>query len=133
MNNPINLGPNIWGPHLWKTIHFVALGYPMNPIEEDKKNYKIFYESFKYTIPCIKCRNHYSQHLEKIPIDDQVLRDKYTLLNWTIDLHNTVNKLNNKKVYSYDEATDLIISNFQETKEEEKPSESAAGLASLFG
>ena len=35
---------NSWGEYLWHTIHFVALGYPNNPSDIDKKNYKNFFE-----------------------------------------------------------------------------------------
>ena len=40
-----NINPKIWGPYIWKTIHFVAHGYPEKPNYEDKKAYHDFYES----------------------------------------------------------------------------------------
>ena len=30
------LGPDVWGPHAWKFLHFVSLGYPDYPTNEDK-------------------------------------------------------------------------------------------------
>jgi hypothetical protein len=44
--------PEIWGPHGWKFMHYVALAYPAKPTEEDKKNYKIFFESIQNILPC---------------------------------------------------------------------------------
>ena len=38
-----SIKPNIWGPHGWKFLHYVSLGYPENPTPEDKINYKNFY------------------------------------------------------------------------------------------
>ena len=32
-------GPNVWGPYGWKFIHYVTLGYPNNPSNEDKLKY----------------------------------------------------------------------------------------------
>ena len=33
----MNMGPDIWGPHGWKFLHFVTLGYPEKPTENEKK------------------------------------------------------------------------------------------------
>ena len=41
MKNSIK--PSIWGPHGWKFLHYVSLGYPDSPSYEDKSNYKQFY------------------------------------------------------------------------------------------
>ena len=30
-----SIQPNYWGPHGWKFIHYVALGYPENPDLQD--------------------------------------------------------------------------------------------------
>ena len=35
-------GPDVWGPHVWKFIHFIALGYPTNPNQKIKKIINIF-------------------------------------------------------------------------------------------
>ena len=34
------IGPDSWGPHGWKFIHYVALNYPNNPNLQIKQNYK---------------------------------------------------------------------------------------------
>ena len=28
----MTLGPDVWGPHGWKFLHFVAVGYPDFPL-----------------------------------------------------------------------------------------------------
>ena len=39
-SNKQAIKPSIWGPHGWKFMHYVSLGYPNNPTENDKLNYK---------------------------------------------------------------------------------------------
>jgi len=104
----MSTGPDTWGPHGWKFIHFIALGYPNNPDEKDKKKYKQFFYLLGDVIPCIICAEHYKKNLEKINIE-QYLNSKNNLLQWTILMHNEVNKSNGKKIYSYDEGMRMII------------------------
>jgi hypothetical protein len=102
------IGPEFWGPPAWKFLHIVALAYPDNPTQQDKENYKQFYTLIKDVLPCKLCGEHYGQNLLNHPLNDKVLSSKENLLHWTIDIHNEVNKLNNKTVYDYKEATQLI-------------------------
>jgi len=104
--------PNEWGVHGWKFIHHVALGYPNNPTENDKNNYKSFFILIGTILPCHLCSDHYNENLLIYPLTDDVLMNKTNLINWTIDMHNEVNKLHNKKIYSYDEALQLIKNNY---------------------
>ena len=98
--------PTIWGPHGWKFMHYVSLGYPNNPSEEDKRNYKTFYTSLQHILPCAKCANNYSHNLIKYPIDNH-LEDRNTLVRWVIDIHNQVNNETGKREYNYEEALNL--------------------------
>ena len=104
----------IWGPHGWKFIHMVALGYPSSPTDEEKKNYKKFFLSIANILPCIICSNHYKENLIKHPITEKVLENKTNLLHWTIDMHNEVNAMNNSKIYTHEEALKLIRNNYQD-------------------
>jgi hypothetical protein len=108
-----NLGPESWGPHAWKFIHIVALAYPVKPTLEDKQNYKRFYTTIGDIIPCAHCREHYKENLIKNPITDDILMNRKKLLNWTIDIHNEVNKLTGKNTYDYDTAVELITRNYE--------------------
>jgi hypothetical protein len=108
-----NLGPESWGPHAWKFIHIVALAYPVKPTLEDKQNYKRFYTTIGDIIPCAHCREHYKENLVKNPITDDILMNRKKLLNWTIDIHNEVNKLTGKNTYDYDTAVELITRNYE--------------------
>ena len=35
--------PDVWGPHGWKFIHYITLGYPENPTQMQKDKYKAFF------------------------------------------------------------------------------------------
>lgn len=110
----ITITPDIWGPVGWKFIHFVALAYPEKPTDIQKTHYKTFFDSIKNILPCIICSNNYKKHLEELPLSDEVLKDKESLVHWTIDMHNLVNVENGKKKLSYDEAIELMLKNFDD-------------------
>ena len=92
-------------------MHYVSLGYPNNPTENDKLNYKTFYTSLQHILPCAKCANNYSHNLIKYPIDNH-LGSRDTLIRWVIDIHNQVNNETNKKEYTYEEALDLYMKDY---------------------
>jgi hypothetical protein len=94
------MNQNIWGPNLWFSLHTMTFVYPLKPNENDKKNYKLFFESLKYTIPCSICRKNYIRHWKEYPIDKH-LNSRKELVYWLIDLHNIVNSETGKKVISY--------------------------------
>ena len=104
-----SIKPNIWGPHGWKFMHYVSLGYPVNPTESEKQNYKNFYTSLQHILPCDKCAQNYSHNLQKYPIDNH-LESRDSLIKWVIDIHNQVNNETGKKEYTYEEAIDLYMS-----------------------
>lgn len=109
----MNLGPDVWGPHGWKFLHLIALAYPDNPSNETKKRYKEFFMSLKYVLPCSICSENYRRHIEyELPLNNKVLKSRDSLVRWTIDIHNIVNKENGKKELSYDEAMNLILNNY---------------------
>jgi hypothetical protein len=113
----MQIGPDTWGPHGWKFIHFLALAYPNEPTDEQKKNYKTFFEALQPVLPCSLCANNYKRHItEELPITEAVLKDKESFVKWSIDMHNLVNKETGKLPLSYDDALNLIYNNF-ETKQ----------------
>lgn len=95
--------PRVWGKYIWTSIHIIALGYPDNPTQEDKDNYKNFYINLWRVIPCYKCSINYKKHLEELPIDDH-LNDNISLFRWTVDFHNIVNKSLGKKEWTFEES-----------------------------
>jgi len=99
------MNPEVWGPRCWFLIHSVALNYPKNPSNEDKRHYREFYNNLQYVLPCPTCSKNYTKHLSELPITDSALSSRRSLFEWTVDMHNKVNKMKGKSKYS----TDRII------------------------
>ena len=95
--------PNVWGPPGWIFLHTVTFQYPENPTDLDKQKYYTFFNSLKNVLPCPNCREHYRENFENIPIR---LESREDLIEWLIDIHNEVNKKNNKRIYTYKEVYD---------------------------
>jgi hypothetical protein len=111
------LGPNIWGPHLWQALHMISIGYPNEPNDNQKQNYKKFFENFYQVIPCAICSNNYKKHLEELPITDEIMKNRQNLSKWVIDIHNIVNKEQGKNIIEPDDALVLIFNNFNNPQE----------------
>jgi hypothetical protein len=97
----MGVSPKHWGREGWKFIHWVALTYPHKPTEKDKKNYLRFFESLQDVLPCPICAEHFKQNMKDHPIN---LESNKQLFNWTVEMHNLVNKQNGKKTLTFDQA-----------------------------
>ena len=95
------MNQNIWGPHLWFSLHTISFNYPINPTEDDKNNYYNYFNSLKEVIPCSICKKNYIRHLNEHPIKNY-LNNRKSLVYWVIDMHNMVNVEIGKKIFSYD-------------------------------
>lgn len=106
------MDPNIWGPPTWFFYHTVPIECPDNPTPEHKANIKSFYTNFGSAVPCITCRINYNKHLHKYPLTDKILSSNILLFNWTVDIHNEVNKLNNKPVLTYQDSYNRLMKKY---------------------
>ena len=97
---PIGMGPSVWGPIFWKTMHIVSLGYSNFPTETEQQAAIHFFESLQYMIPCPICKEHYKHNLELMPVKDAI-KNKQTLIRWMYNMHNAVNKQLGKPEYSW--------------------------------
>jgi hypothetical protein len=109
----MSYGPNVWGPHGWGFIHYITIGYPNNPSDQTKLKYKRFFEILHDVIPCDLCSDNYKNHLIEFPLNDKVLSKKKEFMEWGINMHNAVNKLNKKKIMKYDDAVYNIVKNLK--------------------
>jgi hypothetical protein len=91
---------------MWNSIHYIALGYPNNPTLNDQNNYKTFFLSLGPVLPCHKCSINYQKHLIELPIDMYLINNE-KLFEWTVKLHNIVNKENNKPEWTLKQAKDF--------------------------
>lgn len=124
--------PKVWGEDAWRFMHVVALGFPGEPSEKDKREYEDFYESLTNVLPCVHCREGYKDIFADIPIR---LDGTEELFQWTVDVHNAVNRK-----LGHDVMDSKWIRNVYIFREHERdlgtPSldrESAAGTGVLLG
>jgi len=103
------MNQNIWGPHLWFSLHSITFNYPLKPTMEDKNNYKNFFLNLQEVIPCSVCKKNYKRHLNEHPIEDY-LDNRKSLVYWLIDMHNMVNVEIGKKLLSYD----IVIKKYED-------------------
>ena len=94
--------PKIWGPAFWFIIHTFAFNYPENPTFNDKRHTFEFFQNLQYVLPCQKCRKHYMKYFHDHPLTP-FLDNKSTLVSWTVQLHNHVNKRYGKSSKTVDE------------------------------
>ena len=106
-NNEI-IYPDKWGPHVWQALHYITLGYPENPSDDQKLKYQTFFTLLKDTLPCSVCAQHYGDNLQRMPLSDQALADKESLVKWLIDCHNVVNEMKEKPIIEYIKARKMI-------------------------
>lgn len=92
-----------WGIHLWGFIHTISIidfQSDQNLIHNSRA--KECLKNITNTIPCDKCKNLYTEYLLKL--DELDMSQSMVLFNWSIDLHNAVNKKHNKPEWTYEMA-----------------------------
>jgi hypothetical protein len=101
--------PKNWGKHFWATIHVTALGYPDEPSSQNALAYKTFYLSFGEILPCQKCRKNFKDHLKELPME-RALKNRDALFDWTVRLHNIVNRDLHRSEWTIDYAKEFYLS-----------------------
>lgn len=92
--------PKFWGPMAWNFLHNIANNFPDNPNHELKETYINFMYNYEYLIPCDICIRHYRDFIKYNKINIKKLNKKY-LQEYICNLHNNVNKIKNKKEYTF--------------------------------
>ena len=87
----------IWGPAMWHYLHTMSFNYPVNPTNEDKKNYRDFIINLKNVLPCKYCRINLTNNFKKKPIQMCHMKSRDTFSRYIYELHETVNKMLHKK------------------------------------
>ncbi len=88
---------SVWGPSLWHSLHTISFNYPIKPSISQKKNYKKFIETLKYTLPCKYCRDNFKLNLKKNPLTSNVMKNRENFSRYIYQLHENINTLLNKK------------------------------------
>ena len=88
---------SVWGPAMWHYLHTMSFNYPINPTSYDKEHYKDFVVNLQNVLPCKYCRINLSNNFKKKPLQMCHMASRDTFSRYIYELHETVNKMLNKK------------------------------------
>lgn len=97
---------DLWGPYGWEFMHYTSFSYPEFPTKQDKESYYKFYVSIGDVLPCEKCRIHYKQNMVKHDLLDALDHGKQGLVRWVLDMHNEVNIIKGREIWSIERLLD---------------------------
>ena len=96
-----NVDPTSWGPHLWATMHTLAL---KADADNELEPFLEFTNSLLFLLPCDACRSDYSKYLNNYgPNLGQCF-------SWTVNLHNHVNEKLKKPIMGLEAAREIWTS-----------------------
>lgn len=101
---PDKISKDVWGNCIWFLLHNCA--YYSRGDQRCQLFFKAFMSCLRYALPCSKCRNHLMKNLENFDIDQYCLNTE-GLFQYTVDLHNLVNKQLGKPIISLEEARQI--------------------------
>ena len=112
---------SVWGPAMWHYIHTMSFNYPVEPTPENKKHYREFVLNLRNVLPCKYCRINLANNLKKKPLQMCHMKSRETFSRYIYELHETVNRMLNKKSnLTYCDVRDRY-ENFRSRCTEEKP------------
>jgi hypothetical protein len=88
---------SVWGPSLWHYLHTMSFNYPIKPTMSEKKNYMKFIKSLRHVLPCKYCRINLKENFKQTPITMACMKNRETFSLYIFNLHETINKMLNKK------------------------------------
>ena len=104
-----------WGRAFWPMLHIMSLYYPRHPTAQEQVDMIHFLNAFTNILPCNHCKKHYYDFIYKHDLHDATTsRDK--LFCFLVDLHNQVNRRNNKQMMTYQEAFQMYSMKATEPK-----------------
>lgn len=101
---------SFWGNSFWFMIHFLALIVVKNSSKRKLLLELIF--TLTILMPCNTCKKHLKITLDKYNekgIFQEIMNGGVNIFEWTVDLHNIVNKSLDKKQFTYQEAIRLYV------------------------
>ena len=110
-NNEYNSGDgmmtSIWGPATWLMLHTISFNYPVNPSEEQKKDYYKYFKNLQNVLPCRYCRENLAKNLKTHKLTKAVMKNRESLSIWVYELHEMINKMLGKTSgLSYEDVRD---------------------------
>jgi hypothetical protein len=87
----------VWGPTFWHTLHTISFNYPVNPTDEQKKQYRDYILSLQHILPCGACRTNLKTNMKHLPLNMSAMKSRDTFSRYIYNLHELVNKMLKKK------------------------------------
>jgi len=81
---------SVWGPALWKLLHFSAerIGLPVIRLpHEEERLWRALLRSLSFSLPCPLCKKHYALYDRSHPL----VFSKENMRSWLYALHEQVN------------------------------------------
>lgn len=86
-----------WTESTWQIIHMYCF------LEKKKKDVIDLLHALAKALPCVHCSKHMVQYLKRYPPQES------SLLKWSVDFHNDVNRRTNKPMLTYEEAKKVYL------------------------
>lgn len=80
-----------------------CLGAPDTLDDFDKKTFGMFFTTMPFILPCGSCGQHFYEVLQVDPVENALTSQK-SLFEWSVRVHNTVNRRLQKPEVSLDDA-----------------------------
>ena len=103
MYDKTQISKESWANPIWAIIHFCTLYAPYKIDKNFNTCYKAFLSCLRYCLPCPKCRKHLEDNLSALDIDNYMLTNE-SLFDYSVKLHNMVNKQLGKPIISIEDA-----------------------------
>jgi hypothetical protein len=98
-----NVTKDAWGNPLWTLIHFCAYYAPSHPDRTWQVSFKAFISCMMLALPCGMCRANLEKNLSSLDID-RYLQTREGIFQYTVELHNMVNRETGKTPITLEEA-----------------------------
>ncbi|NDC31406.1 MAG: hypothetical protein EBZ58_10820 [Bacteroidetes bacterium] len=109
--------PQVWGPAFWFTLHNGAVRYPIKASSICAERMKGFILGMPVMIPCEKCQDHATSHIEQnYHRLDEIVSGREQLFNFFVSFHNYVNRRYDKPEMSNEDAYALYTGEANVTK-----------------
>ena len=86
----------VWGPPMWHFLHTMSFNYPVQPSQQQKKQYLNFVYSLQNVLPCGKCRENLKLNMKELPLTMHHMESRETFSKYIYTLHEHINKMLNK-------------------------------------
>mmetsp|Transcript_22902 Transcript_22902/g.71337 ORF Transcript_22902/g.71337 Transcript_22902/m.71337 type:complete len:260 (+) Transcript_22902:68-847(+) len=111
--------PRVWGPPTWFFLHTMTLALPEEVPPETRAGLKSVMIGMQEVLPCAACRRHLARHLWSYPLEEHAAT-RAGMVDWMINLHNTVNNDLGKRVVTREEVLSAYESAYTHRGEHRK-------------